>query len=94
MIELGDYHIDTLGNIMDIAPKNGKYYSLEELQMTVGGYIELVSLNSFQYMVLNEEGKIMGLPINEMATLLYSQRYYRFEVIVGEVAIVQKKHIR
>lgn len=50
-----------------IMPQNGKF-SLEELQGFVGGYIECVSLPDGKLMIMNEEGKLEGLPYNEKAT--------------------------
>jgi len=38
--------------------------SLEKWQELVGGYIECVSLTPHMAMIVNEEGKIMGLPAN------------------------------
>ena len=37
---------------------------LEDLQKIVGGYIETVSLLSNMVLIVNEEGKLMGLPYN------------------------------
>lgn len=45
--------------------------TLDELQEMVGGYIEIVSLANGDQMIVNEEGKIKGLPINKKATELY-----------------------
>ena len=38
--------------------------TLENLQKTVGGYIETVTLNSDLVIICNEEGKLLGLPYN------------------------------
>ena len=58
------------GSVVDYPPA-GKAYKLEELQKAVGGYIEVVSLKGGYIMVINEEGKLNGLPINQKATDLY-----------------------
>ena len=47
---------------------NGKTFSLDELKAFVGGWIECVTLNDKQVMIVNEEGKLNGLPYNLMAT--------------------------
>ena len=55
-------------------PPKGAHYTLEEMQEAVGGYIELVHLKGGKtphIMVINEEGKNHGLPLNERATSLY-----------------------
>lgn len=38
--------------------------SLKNLQKTVGGYIETVTLSTDLVIICNEEGRIMGLPHN------------------------------
>lgn len=38
--------------------------TLENYQKLVGGYIELVALDDKAELVLNEEGKVLGLPMN------------------------------
>ncbi|WP_367404010.1 DUF3846 domain-containing protein [Kocuria marina] len=44
---------------------------LNALQTTVGGYVEVVTLTRLGAdMYLNEEGKVMSLPVNERATWL------------------------
>lgn len=57
------------GTIMAIRPQNGTDYQLGELKDIVQGFIEIVSdRNGKEIMVLNEEGKLMGLPFNRTAT--------------------------
>ncbi len=60
------------GTITELALTEGN--SLAELQGAVGGYIEVLSLNERTAMVINEEGKIYGLPANDVATRL-TQHY-------------------
>jgi len=59
------------GEVTDVTPENGKAFSLDELQKFVGGYIEFVGTpmgdKSF---IVNEEGLLMGLPVNEMVSSL------------------------
>ncbi len=72
-----------------VRPANGKEFELEEIQALVGGYIEIISLNESEVMVVNEEGKLLGLPINRKA----SQKAWRSRAIalsdyvVGDVVI-------
>lgn len=84
------------GTTIHTAPKSGPYYSLAELQKIVGGYIEIISMPDRHgqppggmVMVLNEEGKIHDLPINETATELASR-----DTIVGTVLICQYNSIK
>ena len=53
--------------------------SLENLQKTVGGYIEPVSFSTFT-ILCNEEGKIKGLPFN--------MRIGTFDVLVGTIIVL------
>lgn len=45
---------------------------LEELQKLVGGYIEIINLSSNMVMVVNEEGLLLNLPANDLATSMYN----------------------
>lgn len=45
--------------------------TLEAFQEIVGGYIEVVSLSGNIRMIINEEGKLLSLPKNRVATELY-----------------------
>lgn len=80
--------------VVDVEPMNGTDFSLEELRSFVGGYIEVLDLYDDEMMVVNEEGKLKGLPINEMATwyLLDNSRYS--DVIVGNVLICNTNQIK
>jgi len=72
------------GEIEHVVIKN----SLNDFQTLVGGYIEVVSPkalklpNSF-VMVVNEEGRLIGLPINPLASKIYGG------TIVGTVVFVR-----
>lgn len=79
----------TTGEVIEVEPKNGKDFKLKELQEIVQGYIELVNLSSTEYMVVNEEGHLIGLPLNPSATVLYKK-----DLIVGDVLICKKSQIK
>ncbi len=57
--------------------------SLAEAQQIVGGYIELLSADD-KTLVVNEEGRLKRLPINNKATALYSYKSY----ILGNVIVL------
>lgn len=62
-------------------PKD-KYFTLEELQASVEGYIELAPRIFDDYLtVVNEEGLLNGLPFNNLAHLLFGCEF------VGNVLI-------
>ena len=69
-------------------PKNSTDFSLEELKGFVGGYIEIVHIGRGQIMVVNEEGKLLGLPFNDIATLRC------LEPIVGDVLVCDESEVR
>jgi hypothetical protein len=67
-----------------VLPRNGKKFSLPELQSYVGGYIELVPCSeSVAYS--NEEGRLLRLGFNAGASAAFSQ------VLVGDVIQVSKE---
>ena len=46
--------------------------TLKEMQDFVGGYIQVVTgINGNEDIVINEEGKLKGLPMNVVATTMY-----------------------
>ena len=59
--------------------------SLEELQAAVGGYIEMVQTNNVGYLYCNEEGKLLGLPVNMAASTMIEHD----DVIRGDVVVME-----
>ncbi len=69
---------------------------LEWLQSAVGGWIECVPFSlsigghDVTYtMVLNEEGKLDHLPINQLASMVYDSPW---DFIVGDVVLMSDQH--
>jgi hypothetical protein len=85
-------HIKTDGTSEVVNPKK-KFWSLGELQSFVGGFIEFVRLPDDKIMVVNEEGKINGLPENPEATRIYQSHHGANDVIVGNVLITEAQLI-
>jgi hypothetical protein len=75
--------ITTDGKEIEVHPKDGKKFSLGELQEFVGGYIERVTLPNGRSMFVNEEGKLKGLKTNIAATIISG--LYPHDVISGPV---------
>lgn len=82
--------IKTDGTQIEIQPKRGKKFTLQELRDCVGGWIEIVYRGAcfdMQHdgtvMVVNEEGWLIPLPQNIPATLLAGQP------IAGNVVIAK-----
>jgi hypothetical protein len=84
--------IKTTGEEIEVFPKNKTDFQLTELQKIVGGLIEIIKTKDGKTMVINEEGKINDLPINQKASELY--QYNKFDFIAGDVLICQSNEIR
>lgn len=66
----------------------GNGNALEVLQHAVGGSIEYVEFpERWLGMFLNEEGKLVGLPPNYMASSLWVDEYGDTDRIVGDVVL-------
>lgn len=83
--------IKTSGEVIEVSPKNdGEVFSLEELKGFVGGYIECVFLNDHQVLVLNEDGKLMNLPYNAVATEAFRMAFQPTDdFIVGDALLCE-----
>jgi hypothetical protein len=80
------------GTREEYQPSNGRHYSLEEMQKAIGGgYIQIVQTKNGRLMVLDEEGKLKGFPVNTVATALYL--YGDQDPIVGDVLVCEDKNI-
>lgn len=69
MPDLAQKLYKTDGAILDYPPQ-GAIYTLKELQEAVGGYIEMLRLEDGYLMFINEEGAILDLPRNVMASVV------------------------
>lgn len=76
------------GSVIPISPANGRHFSLEELQGFVDGSFELVNLPGGRIMVVNEEGLMIGLPLNAAASKMAGTH------IMGNVAVISRGQIR
>lgn len=62
--------------------------SYKTLSGAVGGYIECVYLHNRNLdLWINEEGKIIGLPVNPTATGFWMEMYGLTDMIMGDVII-------
>lgn len=64
---------------------------LDTLQKLVGGYIEAAPTDGSVTVYVNEEGKVYGLPINEVGTRLYYKLAPFMEgvdILVGTIVIL------
>ena len=94
--------IKTNGDILEVSPKNGTDFKLDELQAFVGGYIEIVNLLDVSplsiadaILVVNEEGKLNGLPVNTVATAVYNVCMQPYEdIVVGDVLLCSSDEVK
>ena len=63
----------------------------------VGGMVEAITFPNGDLLLLNEEGKLMGLPLNEKATALWRKHFTKEthlfgydDVVVGPAMVIQK----
>ncbi len=76
------------GEVEERLPITGEHYTLEEMRDAIGGgWIEIVQTTDGRLMVLDEEGKLKGLPINLEATGRYLHGDTDF--ICGDVLVCE-----
>ena len=87
--------ITTTGDSTYIIPENKKDFKLEELQHYVKGYIEVISLNRDEVLVLNEEGKF-HLVNNMEATRLEKKHKASMNEndLGGDVVVCKRSEIK
>ena len=56
---------------------------LKAAQAFVGGYVEGITFPNGDYLIINEEGKLMGLPLNPEATALWKATFDNDNYITG-----------
>lgn len=93
---MNSYVLDVTGVKREITPVNGKDFQLDELQSIVGGYIQIIELDDDFIMVMNEEGKILGLKFNCFATSLACMfnAIRPGDYIVGNVLICKTRMVK
>jgi len=74
--------VDVQVRAIDIAENNKE---LENLQREVGGWVQAVELTPTITMWCNEEGKMIGLPLNYAATRIWTKVFGYTDAIMGKV---------
>lgn len=90
---MGDIIAKANGTMQCTEPANKRDYTLDELQRIVGGYIEILDLGKY-YLVVNEDGKIMRLQYNTMATNWMLVAIGGSDFICGDALLCVKEHIK
>ena len=87
--------IKTDGTIIEVQPKNGTDFQLEELQAVVEGYIQIVRLDNDKVMVVNEDGKFQCEWNGAATTIAKAYGAIRFnDYISGNVLVCNVKQIK
>ena len=75
--------------------------TLKEAQAYVGGYVEGISMPNGDYLIVNEEGKLKGLPFNEEASKLWKDTFDndnfitgRDDFVVGNAILIKKTALK
>ena len=75
--------------------------SLKEAQEFVGGYVEGITFPNGDYLIINEEGKLINLPLNPEATALWKATFDndnyitgRNDFVVGPAILIKKDALK
>lgn len=90
--------ITTDAKITIVEPKDGKQFNLEEMQSFVGGTVDIMTLQDFSVIYVNDNGKLEGLPKNAIATEMWKASFpiekyphNNDQLIVGNVLLLSKE---
>jgi len=76
-----------------VHPATPPSFTLEEMQALVGGYIEMVPMAGDKMLIINEEGKLQGLPYNIDATWQVADRLLSGDYIAGPAVLVSEQEL-
>lgn len=88
------------GSVKEIIELNGDSIAIDReldlgyMQSIVGGYIEIVQVRDGKILVINEEGKILGLKPNQMATLLAKDSLQPGDYIAGRAIYCDAEFVK
>ena len=75
--------------------------TLKEAQEFVGGYVEGITFPNGDYLIINDEGKLKGLPLNPEATALWKATFDndnfitgRNDFVVGPAILIKKSALK
>ena len=75
--------------------------TLKAAQEFVGGYVEGITFPNGDYLIINEEGKLIGLPLNPEATALWRATFDndnfitgRNDFVVGPAILIKKSALK
>ena len=95
MDENKDWLLTTDNHIIEISPKNGKYYEMKEMQELINDYYEFCHLSEKHLFIGMDNGQAISQKTNKNGALFLRGRYNLMnDCVWGECLIVQQKHIR
>ncbi len=87
--------IRTDGTREEVTPENGRDFKLAQLYQVIGcELVEIIRLDRSTIMVIDEEGKCVGKPVNRAATALASRVLHPLDVIVGDAVVCQSREVK
>lgn len=93
--------IKTNGEVIEVSPKNGTDFQLDELKEVVKGWVEVLYLckpnedaTKKQIMCVNEDGKLKHLDKNSRATILFIESTGIDDFIVGDVLVCDYNEVQ
>ncbi len=78
-------------SVDEVQPKNGKKFSLEEVQSLVGGHVELIHLNGDNILLCDGDGVLRFKRVNTLATKHAKQLGWKGSYLVGNVLFLKDK---
>ena len=93
--------VNTDANEFKIVRDSKDEPTLESAQEFVGGYVEGITFPNGDYLIINEEGKLKGLPLNPEATTLWRSTFtkdkYAFgydDFVVGPAILIKANALK
>ena len=93
--------VNTDANEFKIVSDSKDEPTLESAQEFVGGYVEGITFPNGDYLIINEEGKLMNLPLNPEATALWRATFDndnyitgRKDFVVGPAILIKAKALK
>ncbi len=94
---MGKLKVNTEASEFKIIENKKDEPQYKEVSKFVGGMVECVQFPNGDLLLLNEEGKLMGLPLNEEATKLWKATFDndnyitgRNDFVVGPAILIKK----
>ena len=93
--------VNTDANEFKIVSDSKDEPDLKAAQKFVGGYVEGITFPNGDYLIINEEGKLKGLPLNPEATTLWRSTFtkdkYSFgydDFVVGPAILIKANALK